>query len=380
MRDKADRYSSHISFLKECRDTKVIPKGLRIDVEPSIGNNDEDFCNQWFSRLEEFSITLISDIIAYSEGIENATATKINEETKFLEENMNAEDFKEMQDIMDTSAIQRRKRLSSTKRKKYHFLRYNRPERERPERQPSTRNVTRRQEQTRPRDGDTTRRDTTDRRRAEEHHGNERRSDRIHFDDSNDGDRRNFGDNHYDNRSQRSDIQSNPNHGLGDRTDNRNRANHPNRDDTNNHRSSEYGDDRHHRNSDVVTRHQGEEQSFPRKTTFRDILTSRRSRPNSRRSSYTNLNRHSNTALPRRSSNHNNHQNERTSDTTKDSEIATLRNKLAEYERNATSAKNATSPSEEGAPTSKRATTQEILDYITTTMQNLEGFRKQLSN
>ena len=46
LRDKSDRYSSHIEFLKDCHKTKVIPKGLRIDVEPSIGNNDEDFCNK----------------------------------------------------------------------------------------------------------------------------------------------------------------------------------------------------------------------------------------------------------------------------------------------------------------------------------------------
>ena len=138
LRDKADRYSSHIGFLKECRETKVIPKGLKIDVEPSIGNQDEQFCSKWFARLEEFSITLISDIIEYSESIENDTAAKITEETDFLKRNMNPNDFKEVEEIMNTNGIQRRKRLSITKRKKYHYLRYNRPERRdssRPERQ-----------------------------------------------------------------------------------------------------------------------------------------------------------------------------------------------------------------------------------------------------
>ena len=42
LKDKSDCYSSHIWFLKECRNTKVIPKGLWIDIEPSNGNNDED--------------------------------------------------------------------------------------------------------------------------------------------------------------------------------------------------------------------------------------------------------------------------------------------------------------------------------------------------
>ena len=189
MRDKADRYHSHIDFLRECHKTKVIPKGLRIDIEPSIGNYDEDFCNKWFSRLEEFSLTLISDIIEYSEKIENATTTKIDEETKFLKDNMDADGFKDVKEVMDTNASQRQKRLSSTKRKKYHFLRYNRPEKDRPERQPSNKNITRRQEQTRPYDGETSRRDTNDRRRTEEHRGTERRADRIRFEDTNDRDR-----------------------------------------------------------------------------------------------------------------------------------------------------------------------------------------------
>ena len=50
LKDKADRYSSHISFLKECKESKVIPRGLKIDLEPSIGNNDEAFCTLWFKR------------------------------------------------------------------------------------------------------------------------------------------------------------------------------------------------------------------------------------------------------------------------------------------------------------------------------------------
>ena len=63
LKDKADRYSSHIGFLKECKETKVIPKGLKIDIEPSIGNNDEEFCSLWFRRLEDFSMILISELL-----------------------------------------------------------------------------------------------------------------------------------------------------------------------------------------------------------------------------------------------------------------------------------------------------------------------------
>ena len=127
-----DRYSSHIGFLKECKDTRVIPKGLKIDIEPSIGSNNEEFCLLWFKRLEDFSMTLISDIIAYSENIENTTTVKIDEELAHLRRRMRPDDFKRSTDQLDYNSEQRRRRLSITKRKKCHHLGYNRPERHEP--------------------------------------------------------------------------------------------------------------------------------------------------------------------------------------------------------------------------------------------------------
>ena len=125
-----------------------------------------------------------------------------------------------------------------------------------------------------------------------------------------------------------------------------------------------------------------------RMTTYRDILN-RRSRPNSRNSSFTNLRRRSNTGitdskqrsntnLSRRGSYHDHDQQKQTAEET---ENAMLRKRLAKYEREAAEApKNATPPSEEGESTSTKATNQEILDYLTTTMRNLERFRRQLLN
>ena len=57
-KDKEDRYSSHIEFLKECYQSKIIPKGLRLEIEPSIGNNDNAFCEKWYKTLEDCSLSL----------------------------------------------------------------------------------------------------------------------------------------------------------------------------------------------------------------------------------------------------------------------------------------------------------------------------------
>ena len=392
LRDKQDRYNSHIGFLKECHQHKVIPKGLRIDVEPSIGNNDEEFCNKWFSHLENFSLTLISEIITYSEGIEKDATTRIEEETKFLRENLDPDDFTEINDLMDRSATQRRKRLSLTKRKKFHFLRYNRPERsernerserpERMERQPSARNLRRNNDNGH--DGRNNRRhvEFSDRDADGNPNINGNRRDDRGIDRANQERRRSdrehdFGDDQRERRTNYSNDGRPNNSSFGDKTPPaRNRANQNDRDVNTDTRSTN-GNNRPNR--------QKEESS--RTTTYRDILT-RRSRPNSRNPSFTNLRQRSNTGindskqrsntnLSRRGSHDNNQQRQ----TSVESENAALRKRLAEYKRKATEApKNATPPSEEGASTSTKATNQEILDYLTATMRSLEGFKRQLLN
>ena len=77
-------------------------------------------------------MTLISDIIAYSEKVENTTTVKIDEELAYLCERMRPDDFKRSTDQLDYNSEQRCRRLSITKHKKYHHLRYNRPERHEP--------------------------------------------------------------------------------------------------------------------------------------------------------------------------------------------------------------------------------------------------------
>ena len=41
--DKSDRYQSHKDFLLECIREKVIPMGLRINLAPTIGDNNDEF-------------------------------------------------------------------------------------------------------------------------------------------------------------------------------------------------------------------------------------------------------------------------------------------------------------------------------------------------
>ena len=40
LHDKKERYQSHRQFLQKCLDNDIIPNGLRLDLEPTIGNHD----------------------------------------------------------------------------------------------------------------------------------------------------------------------------------------------------------------------------------------------------------------------------------------------------------------------------------------------------
>ena len=39
--------------------------GLRINLTPTIGNNNDEFIEKWHKRLEAFSITTIEDIVQF---------------------------------------------------------------------------------------------------------------------------------------------------------------------------------------------------------------------------------------------------------------------------------------------------------------------------
>lgn len=121
--DKRDRYASHVSFLKDCINIKRIPNGLTINLEPTIGNHDDDFRNHWYERLQEFSLSLMQDIVDFSEKTEKETKERIDAEKHRLEPQKLNE---EVMEALNTNSENRKRSLNNTKRRKFHWLKYNR--------------------------------------------------------------------------------------------------------------------------------------------------------------------------------------------------------------------------------------------------------------
>ena len=55
LNDKEARFQSHKEFLERCLIGNVIPNGLKIELEASIGNHNEQFLTKWNEKLIKFS-------------------------------------------------------------------------------------------------------------------------------------------------------------------------------------------------------------------------------------------------------------------------------------------------------------------------------------
>ena len=54
LKDKKARYESHRSCLTKCYKDKSIPQGLSIYIKPSFGNQDIEFLETCYERLQVF--------------------------------------------------------------------------------------------------------------------------------------------------------------------------------------------------------------------------------------------------------------------------------------------------------------------------------------
>ena len=124
LHDKKERYLSHQQFLQKCLDNDIIPNGLRLDLEPTIGNHDEDFLKNWYAKLEEYSKNFMKDVLAFCEKTNTETEANINA----LNGELNTAVEKEQYDNVQATVIQnnalRSHELQRRKNKKFYALKY----------------------------------------------------------------------------------------------------------------------------------------------------------------------------------------------------------------------------------------------------------------
>ena len=125
LNDKKCRYVSHESFLKKCLENNLVPNGLKVYVEPSIGNRSEEFLTKWHARLDEFSKILATDVIEFCEKEIEQTTNEIAETSEKLKNLVTTPEYTEITKTISVNEKSRNNELVSRKNRKFYRLKYN---------------------------------------------------------------------------------------------------------------------------------------------------------------------------------------------------------------------------------------------------------------
>ena len=123
--EKIARFESHRDFLTTCIKDKIIPWNFRIEIEPSIGNHDDQFLASWYEKVEKLSLELMADTVKFC----NTTMTRAEIEAKAIDRALKAttpaEEYNEIKTVINNYSDQKRQELLRTKRAKHRKLRWN---------------------------------------------------------------------------------------------------------------------------------------------------------------------------------------------------------------------------------------------------------------
>ena len=79
LKEKYASYISHKNFISQCIKNKLVPKGLDLTYEPTIGNYDQDFIDNWYSDFKDFSLVLAGQVVSFCDKTTDEIAIKISD-------------------------------------------------------------------------------------------------------------------------------------------------------------------------------------------------------------------------------------------------------------------------------------------------------------
>ena len=103
LRDKVGIYNSYTLFLEKCITENVIPNGLKLDLQPTIGNHDEEFLTRWYGKLQTFSKEFMKDIVNFCKTTISKLANEIKETKNELKQFLEKETYEEIKETINTN-------------------------------------------------------------------------------------------------------------------------------------------------------------------------------------------------------------------------------------------------------------------------------------
>ena len=121
--EKLCRYESHKYFITKCLKDKLIPEGFW-NWEPSIGNHDEEFLQEWYDDLTAFLRTRMEKTVRFCDKTITVTKNNINQTEEELKKKTAPSNFKEVKDEITKNKEGYSAQLIQKKDRKYHNLKY----------------------------------------------------------------------------------------------------------------------------------------------------------------------------------------------------------------------------------------------------------------
>jgi len=125
LKDKNIRFESHKEFLTNCINQQLIPNGLQLELEPTIGNHNQEFVDKWYLKLKQFSLSLVSDIVEFCDKTITETKTEITTTEASLKSCTEAEEFQTIEKTISDNQEATKRILRQRKFKKFNSLKHN---------------------------------------------------------------------------------------------------------------------------------------------------------------------------------------------------------------------------------------------------------------
>ena len=124
LKDKVVRYKLHKDFLSQCIAEELVPKGLKLELEPTIGNYDQEFVDTWYSKLKTLSLTLKKDIVAHCDKTIVKTEDNIKDTETHLKNTTEREEYQGIEKTIKNNEANTKRLLQQRKFKKFNYLKY----------------------------------------------------------------------------------------------------------------------------------------------------------------------------------------------------------------------------------------------------------------
>ena len=121
--EKLCRYESHKYFITKCLKDKLIPEGF-YSLEPSIGNHDDEFLQEWYEDLNNFLLTRMEKTVQFCDKTITTTKSNINQIEEDLRKKTAPSNFKEVREEVKKNKDGYSAQLTQRKNKKFHNLKF----------------------------------------------------------------------------------------------------------------------------------------------------------------------------------------------------------------------------------------------------------------